>query len=499
MVQVLADQGRGLFRNRLPYQRRTYVLHGPSVRVQDLLHHMGLIIITAVDDRRKSGSHLYHGRIIALPERAGRKLGHSQRVLVEHRRGIVRLARKVDVRLQAKIEDLLILQIVLIAQHGADLHQSVVAGKHQSPFQGDKSVSGPLRAFDSGLSLHHSLTAIADKGVGIRNYAQLQGRRHRQRLYRRPRLIAVADAEISPHLVSGVQELFLAHGVRLFLGQISVFHQVVRIVQIVIHIRCHGQNLPVLGIHHDDADILCRRPFCVLIGVILYKLVNVFFHNLLQRRVNGGYHRVSVRGLAHHCGLLQILIQVFVASAVGSIQHIAVFLLNSRLALISRHRVANHMTGQGIIGITPDIGILKPDALDPRSGLVVLHQRFKFRNLILGQLTQEHHVAAVNSVIVGGAELRLIQTEILNQSLKGRLHAVLVRVLLVRILGEHLRVQNQVVYLFTGGQNRPVPVQNISPSVGKQRAVRVLLGQHSFCIFVAVGLVDIRQAHIYSN
>ena len=82
-----------------------------------------------------------------------------------------------------------------------------------------------------------------------------------------------------------------------------------------------------------------------------------------------------------------------------------------------------------------DIGILKPDALDPRSGLVVLHQRFKFRNLILGQLPQEHHVAAVNSVIVGGAELRLIQTEILNQSLKGRLHAVLVRVLLVRVLG----------------------------------------------------------------
>ena len=460
---------------------------------------MGLIVIAAVDHRGKGRSQLDHGYIVALSEGAGRKLRHAQRIRIEYRRGVIGLSGKIDIRLQAEVKDLLILQIILIAEHGSNLHQRVVAGEHQRTLQRDDAMARPLRAFDSRLSFHHRLSAVTEEGRGIRNHAQLQGRRHHHRLGGRSRLIAVADAEIPPHLVPGVQKLLLRHGVLLLLGEITVLHQVVRIVQIIVHIRSHGQDLAVLGIHHHHADILRRRSFHILVRIIRDEFVDIFLHDSLQGRVDSRYHCVSVRRLAHVRGLLQILVQILIASSVRAVQGLAVLLLDAGLPLISRHGIAQHMAGQGIVGIAADIGVLEPDALDLRSGFLILLQGLKSRNFILCQLPQQDHIAAACIFIVSGAQLRRVQLlEALDQGLQRSVHIAPVRKLLL-ILSQHPGVQHQVVHLFAGGQNRAVPVQDISPPVGEQRAVRILLGQHFFRKFLSVCLIDIGQTHIYRN
>lgn len=102
---------------------------------------------------------------------------------VKYRRRVIGLAGQIDVGLQTEVKDLLVLQKVIITNHGAHLHQGVIAGKHQGAFQGNDTVAGLLRAFNLGLALYDNLSAVAEEGGGIIDQAQLQSRCHRHGFY----------------------------------------------------------------------------------------------------------------------------------------------------------------------------------------------------------------------------------------------------------------------------------------------------------------------------
>ena len=96
---------------------------------------------------------------------------------MEDQSGRIGLAGKIDPRLLAKAEDLLVSGKPFHTHTGCDLHHRVVAGFHQGLLHRKDAVAVNADALDPVAA--HLLGAVADKGLLGADHPLLQGSRHR--------------------------------------------------------------------------------------------------------------------------------------------------------------------------------------------------------------------------------------------------------------------------------------------------------------------------------
>ena len=169
------------------------------------------------------------------------------------------------------------------------------------------------------------LVSVAVKTVIGRNNSLLQRCGYRKNFRRRTRLKGIADAEISPLLIPGHLKTqgadFLLRIVswnlilcnRCLIG-ISVFSLVIAnclfhtqltdfciriptgyfsgIVQIKGTFSCHGENLPIIGIHNYNPHMIGAR-FC-------HPLLDPLFHSILYIHIQRRHYRIPVDSRLNH-------------------------------------------------------------------------------------------------------------------------------------------------------------------------------------------------------
>ena len=264
------------------------------------------------------------------------------------------------------------------------------------------------------LMAAHILTSITQKCIAVMNHTAFQRRCHCDRLCGGTWLISITDTEITPQLIELIQPFFLCHGIGFFLCGDSICHQIIRLVQIIFPIACHGKDLSCIGIHHNGCCRLTSSfSLTEIVRIFFLEIIDRFFHDLLQCHINRGHDRISIHSCTDIFLLLQVFIQIIVGTPVLTIQCIRILLLDSVLSHISGYRVSDHVTCQRIIRIPSDIGIFQPHAFDP--AVLIIHCFFKILHFRFGQLLFQHDIMTVLFFLHDRIQFAPVQIEVLHQ------------------------------------------------------------------------------------
>ncbi len=289
---ILPDQLGGGFGYGLLQDSGLDVLHRSAVHIGDLVHHMGLIVVAAVDQGAEPRDHLDHGHIEVLAEAVGGQVRRPHIVRHIDQAGGPGLPRQVDIGLQADVEDLLELAELVLPQGLGDLHHGHVAGVGHRLFQGQPPFRAVV-ALDVVVADFHDAVALQ---IQVRCYhAVLQGGCHRKGLGGGARLVGACDAIILPQVVQVHVQLLLAQAIHHLLGDDGVrlpdlrvpgrighllqqpsaqkAVRVPHIVQVIGGIAGHGQDFPCIHVHHDAARVLRAVSRCKGVLLLIVELL----------------------------------------------------------------------------------------------------------------------------------------------------------------------------------------------------------------------------------
>ena len=127
----LLQEIRGGLGYGLPHQHRLLFLHHGPLLIENLLHHMGFIVGTPVQNRAERRGQLHHGTVVVLSKGIGSQVRRPDVVRTVNQPAGVRLSGQVNPRLVAKPKDALIFGKTLSSYHGSNAHHGHIAGLHQ--------------------------------------------------------------------------------------------------------------------------------------------------------------------------------------------------------------------------------------------------------------------------------------------------------------------------------------------------------------------------------
>ena len=274
---------------------------------------MRLVIIAAIDHRRKRGDLLDHIAGKALPEGTGGQLYFMHGLPAVDHAGV--FIGQINTRGAPKTEQSLIFTELGNAHSHTDLHQCIIAGIYNGILQCLISMS--INIITINFSICNKLTAVTVKIITVRYSSDFQRRSNGNGFYRGTWFIAFRNAKIAPHGIQRFHIGILIHSLDLRTG--IPIRQILRIIQVKAGISGHAQDLPVIGIHHHNTDILRTLIVIFIIPIGLIKLCDIFFNGLLDIHIQRSHQRFSV--LRFNGGLLKlrIFIQIAEGPAVGTV------------------------------------------------------------------------------------------------------------------------------------------------------------------------------------
>ena len=315
MIKVCPQRLCCLLGNGALHHLGLYRLHGSAAAVQNLLHHMGLIVGAAIDNGRKGGNHLDHGGVKALSEGVCCQVGNGHGIRIQHQTSC--LARQVNAGAVSDVKDRHIFSKIVHTNAHTHGHKSRVAGLHQCLIRGQIAVAVPVGAADIVFSYVED--THAGKAVAVPHLAGLQSGGDGHGLHGGTRLKTIRNTVISPDAVISLAQRLVVHGRDLFICIKAGHRQIPGIVQVKVGILRHSQHRAGVGIHDDGRADLTSQSLSGLVGMLLIKLPQLIFHNGLDVGVNGGNDRFAVLGRFHRPFQLGIFIQITVFPAIYSI------------------------------------------------------------------------------------------------------------------------------------------------------------------------------------
>ena len=162
-----------------------------------------------------------------------------------------RLIRKVNTRPGSETEQLLIGCKIRYPHLHGNLHQGIVAGIDNRILQ--RLVPMTVNIITVNPCVGNKFIAIAVKMFPVGYRSDLKGGSHCDRLNNRPRLVTGRYAKIAPALIQRVAVFLIRHSLDLCSG-VGV-RKIIRIIQVEFRVGRHGQDLPVIGIHHKDSYV----------------------------------------------------------------------------------------------------------------------------------------------------------------------------------------------------------------------------------------------------
>ena len=471
---------------------RLHILDDGAVAVQDLLHHMRLIVAAAVDDAAVGCRHLNHGDVIVLAEGVGREGRTSHVFCIVHEVCGVGLRRQVDAGRLTEAEDMLVLHEILGAFIERGVHEVNVTGLRETHRGIEHAVTVPVMTADTpGMDTVVQLdVALAVEGRVRCDGLLLQCPGEGDALRDRTRLIGIGHRDISPYLVPGdlpaigqdfigrivLRDLILRDrgGVRILTaiyadGLLAAeLHEILiginravqrtRIVQVELIGGAHREHLTGVRIHDDRRRHLRAHIFCL-------PLVEVLLERHLNIRIDGRHDGITIGRLLQYGLQLRIAVEVTILPAVDAHQGIVIVLLDAAgSAGAVGTREADDVAGEGIIRIGTLVLILEPDALDARlratagiRGILLLHIRFPAGFLVVAQPLRILHIGLVGLFAEQLPKLGLVVFKIGDERLNRRIHVTLI---LTRV--DDTRVDDQVIHLLAGRQHRTVSVHDVA-------------------------------------
>ena len=485
LEQGVLDKAAGRLGNRLPHQHRIHFFYHRSLGIENLLHHMRLIVGAAIDHGTVGSRHLNHGAVVVLSKGVGGHIHRSRRIHRISQAAGIRLSRKIDSRLFREAEHILIFIENFFSFSADNLHKHIVAGNHKR-FRHRQVSMAAHTVYAPDIGAGHILASVAEKGLVSVYNTLFHSRRDGEYLGWGTGLVGIAHAVISPLLIPGLHLLLLAHGGNLFLrvaaGEIS------GIIQIIHPVRGHGQNLSRIRIHHHHPDIFRAGSG--------HPLVNVFLHHLLNIQIDGGHHSASVYGRLDHRLQIGVVVEIAVFPAVGAGEYAVVGLLDSAVSCGSvAGGKAQNGAGRLIIGIIPLILLLEPDTVDPfflLGGIAALGKSFvhlvpgslKILFLIHCQLSGITDVGTFRIFQNQVGQLCLIIAEGVGQSRRSGIQILVLAACRVITIQNLRGFDDHVVHLVAHRQIGTVAVHNVSPFIGNGPAVIAgMLAQHNLAVF----------------
>ena len=471
---------------------RLHILDDGAVAVQNLLHHMWLVVAATVDDAAVRSRHLNHGDVKVLAEGVGREGRTSHVFCIVHEVRGVGLCRQIDAGILTEAEDMLVLHEVLGTFIERGIHKVYVTGLRE-PHRGiEHAVTVSVMTADTpGMDTVVQLdVALTVEGRVRCDGLLLQCTGDRDALRYRTRLIGIGYRDVSPHLVpcdltaigqdvlgrivlrhlilcdcGGIRILSTIHADGLLAAEL---HEILigidravqrtRIVQVKLIGGAHREHLAGIRIHDDRRRHLRAHIFCLpLVEVLLQRHLNI--------RIDGRHDGITVGRLLQYGLQLRIAVEVAVLPAIDAHQSIVVVLLDATgSAGAVGTREADDVAGEGIVRIGTLVLILEPDALDAClratadiRGILLLHIRFPGRFLVVAQSLRILHIGLVGLFAEQLSKLGLIIFEAGDERLNRRIHITLI------LTGvDDTRVDDQVIYLLAGRQHRAVPVHDVT-------------------------------------
>ena len=235
----------------------------------------------------------------------------------------------------------------------------------------------------------------------------------------------------------------------------------------MIIIKSH--DLAGLGTHYQDGHIFSIQ--------ILLQLFHIFLDDLLHFQIDGCDQIVAVG--CRFRGLDQIIavIQICIGTPVSTVQFLVIITLESAKTFISADNKSQQVTAEFIIGIDSGVIILKPytDNIIP---VIRILKFLEGLHLLIGKPLLHHRVKGILIFQI------TLQSFLRNIKVFGqRIHRCCLICLLTKYV---LRLDDQIVNLIAGGQNRAVSIQNITPPVRNGDAFIVLLTQNFLFVFCAL-------------
>ena len=324
----LAHRRGGLLGNDLPHDRAFVLFHHIAILVKHLGDDMRFQQITSVDHRADGADDLDRRRLHGLTEGSRDQIARAvsgevaqARLAVEN---TARLTRQVDAGRLHQSEGAAIIIHRFAADHQSHMSEGDVAGILQRLRGRLRAVSVMLPAVQRLRTTFEGLDAAAVEAVVQRDRAGVQARCQRDDLKGRARLVAVADAAVSPLLQTRGCHCVVVRGDRLlaFLAALRVFQRTrvhflkrfvlsgVKDFQIVVRI------VAAEGRHCDDIAGLCviDDPKRAVEHVIAVDSVE---HLLFQRPLHGQVDRqhqavavarliILLIGIEHFCLIIAL-------------------------------------------------------------------------------------------------------------------------------------------------------------------------------------------------
>ena len=286
--QQLAHGGAGLGREPLPLHFRLHVFNDIPVRVQHLLHHVRLYQISAVDDGA--------GRCDHLDGRGGRRLAEGGGGQLHGPHSFQRdvlcrsLVVHVDARFLVEAEGLHIIAERLRPHHLPQRDIVGVARAVQAAEEVQRAVVG-VRA-PHGAARHGDGALAGVRGVQVRR-AGVQRSRSRDDLEHRAGVVQVGHRLVAPlRPLRGIFRVrpfvFIRNGRDLCRQRLV--RNGVRVLQVVVRHRRHGQDRPRVHVHHDAH----RAVFHM---ILVHGVLQVFFQCALDAGVQRQHQAVAVLGV----------------------------------------------------------------------------------------------------------------------------------------------------------------------------------------------------------
>ncbi len=455
------------------------------------------------------------------------------------------LIREIDVRTKSETENPLKLCEVVHAGLLCHLHQRNIAGAFDRLIHSKKSVAVPIMTLD-GPAVYFQASAAVIRFISG-HLSGLKPCRECKRLGDRPRLIKRRDTEIGPEIIQ-VSGFFLVGSfvkrVHIRLRQNIVcrivviiqfrkpdqFGRIIRILQSKTGVGCHPQNLAIVHVLYNTADMSCAVSFVFAILILLTEFVQILLDNGLDVRVQCQLQVVAVSGIDHRSLQRGSIIQKAVGAAGRSVQYVVIIPFKTETALIAVIGKTNDMRRERSSGIASDIRRFENNSLNiVHLGLFCqrfLELRFQiadlgfvlfafggcqilaeFCNLLAGLLNLilesllvrirkillHYIVTAVRMVIHILLDLRLIKAE-LRHCVQCRIIVRAHFLVIQRAVIDRMRVNDDIVDKLARREDSSLGIRDCAAFERQFPAVIALLGKNLFRVLFAVIAIDIKKA-----
>ena len=214
------------------------------------------------------------------------------------------------------------------------------------------------------------------------------------------------------------------------------------------------------------------------------KFQNILLHYTLNLQVDGRHHRIPALRFFYRTLKRRALVLITVFPAVCAVENRIIGSFDPVGPHISIRSKTDHITGQGLIRIGPDIVLLQPHSFYIGIVLIILIDLLKLPGSIIIHIFLQDLIPAGRLFFYQTAHRLLIDLKTLLQHLDSWF-------CIFFFVQHRLHIQDHIINPLAGRQLRSVPVRDISPLKWDHPAVILLLIQNYFGILLSLGGIDI--------